>query len=173
MHIHNELNRVDRGFSTPSLVCINSYVTNDTEQWSLFYRQESNDKLVDAFIFRMRARRRRFPPISLPLSRSLFLFPSLSSLFNKNDSYSSDRFVLWSIFSRQLQSLYNVFLASHDISHYTLRLGIPMHLRKRMLSTHFAYHVQGTSVERIFLHRVARYFERYVSCFLRFYDITS
>lgn len=120
-----------------SLVCINSYVTNDTEQWSLFYRQKSNDKLVDAFIFRMRARRRRFP---LPPSffRSLFLFLSLSSLFNKNDSYLSERFALRSIFSRQLQSLYNVFLASHGISHYTLRLGIPMHLRKRMLSMHFA-----------------------------------
>jgi len=96
--------------------------------------------------------------LSLSLSLSLSFVLGLSSLFNKNDSYLLEQFVLRSVFTRQLQSLYNVqyFLYRiarerfHDISRfYTLRLRILMHEKEYCRCMLRACHVRSIFIERI------------------------
>lgn len=114
-----------------SLAYINSYITNDTEQWSLFYHQKSNDKLADAFIFRMRARR-------------LFSFSfSLSSVKMTHTHHWRD-----SRYGTSSADNYNLCTMYLLVS-YRATLGIPRHLQIIMRALHKALSTITILVERI------------------------
>lgn len=102
-------------FLRARLLCINSYIKNDTEQWSLFYHQESNDNSPTRVYFPNARMRRLFS-----------LSPFLSSVKMTHTHHSAAIRVMERL-ERTITNFVQYILLYHTAPR--LRLGIPGYLK--------------------------------------------